>query len=232
MATASGLQPTSGLTKSSGDYTNQFSNALSLDTGYFDESPHRVDGLLMHEEYLIIPGEVKANNPSLTLKLETNVLIVTSEPLQAGQDRLAVTHPSNSYARRRLTQPPYPLHCDIGNKHNSLDYPCPLKFRASPPSSHIHFLSRILTPLVLCVLPHKSTPDLPTCRELSPFMRIVAFVHLIGPEAAVILGCRGARDRPAACIPAAAAAAYPSSRRLHYHIPTPDCSRPLTPVYY
>ncbi|KAG8321531.1 hypothetical protein J6590_045596 [Homalodisca vitripennis] len=54
--------------------------------------------------------EVRAKKPSLTLNLETNGLKVTSEPPatagQAGylhrQDRSAVTHPSNSHARRCL----------------------------------------------------------------------------------------------------------------------------------
>ncbi|KAG8326272.1 hypothetical protein J6590_046541 [Homalodisca vitripennis] len=55
-------------------------------------------------------GKVRAKKPSLTLNLETKSLKVTFEPppmaeqagcLQ-GQDRSAVTHPSNSQARRIL----------------------------------------------------------------------------------------------------------------------------------
>ncbi|KAG8272636.1 hypothetical protein J6590_037931 [Homalodisca vitripennis] len=62
------------------------------------------------KECLILPGEVRAKKPSLTLNLGTNGLKVTSEPppmagqagrLQ-GQDRSAVTYPSSGHARRCL----------------------------------------------------------------------------------------------------------------------------------
>ncbi|KAG8245460.1 hypothetical protein J6590_105666 [Homalodisca vitripennis] len=55
----------------------------------------------------MLPGEVRAKKPSLILNLGINRLKVTYEPptvagqagcLQ-GQDRLAVTHPSNSHTR-------------------------------------------------------------------------------------------------------------------------------------
>ncbi|KAG8262272.1 hypothetical protein J6590_055478 [Homalodisca vitripennis] len=55
-------------------------------------------------------ASVEAKKPSLILNLGTNGLKVTSEPPQMagkagclqGQDRLAVTHPSSSHARRCL----------------------------------------------------------------------------------------------------------------------------------
>ncbi|KAG8291789.1 hypothetical protein J6590_052754 [Homalodisca vitripennis] len=56
-----------------------------------------------------IAGEVRAKKPSLTLNLGTNGLKVTSELSVAGQagcmqgqDRLAITQPSSSHARRCL----------------------------------------------------------------------------------------------------------------------------------
>ncbi|KAG8257217.1 hypothetical protein J6590_053865 [Homalodisca vitripennis] len=62
------------------------------------------------KECFILPGEVRAKKPSLTLNLGTNGLKVTSEPpLMAGQagrlqgqDRSAVTYPSSGHVRRCL----------------------------------------------------------------------------------------------------------------------------------
>ncbi|KAG8270345.1 hypothetical protein J6590_087434 [Homalodisca vitripennis] len=86
-----------------------------------EEEDNPIKQALNSKECLILPGEVRAKKPSLTLNLGTNGLKVTSEPppmagqtgrLQ-GQDRSEVTCPSSSHARRCLIW----LSCDNRRTH-------------------------------------------------------------------------------------------------------------------